>query len=322
VIYRTKYQMALGQVRRALANGVRFAWLTFDEGYGGNRFWGGLDALGQNYVAELPTTFRVWTRRPAVRYRRHPRERAMGRPPRYPRLKAKSNPTAEVRHVSPSRVARRIGDLGSSPRLRRVPWQRYRVKDGSKGPEVWEAKTLTVHLKDEQGLPTAPHVLVVARHVLSGEAKFFLSNAPAAPTETLLVVAFSRWRIERMFQDTKGELEMDHFEVRQYRTIQRHLVLNAVSHLFLAEFRLAERGKNPDLTVAQVHAATAALVPIWIRGGRCSRKRAEAICRRLLLTQQQNSRRPQPPTANPTPIARKRRVLERRDRLSTKALVA
>jgi len=98
VIYRTKYQMALGQVRRALANGVRFAWLTFDEGYGGKPpFLRGLDALGQNYVAELPTTFRVWTRRPAVRYRRHPRERAMGRPPRYPRLKAKSNPTAEVR---------------------------------------------------------------------------------------------------------------------------------------------------------------------------------------------------------------------------------
>jgi len=49
-------------------------------------------------------------------------------------------------------------------------------------------------------------------------------------------------------------------------------------------------GKKPDLTVAQVHAATAALVPIWTRGGRCSRARAEAISRRLLLTQQRNAR--------------------------------
>jgi len=32
VIYRPKHQMALGQVRRALANRIRFAWLTFDEG--------------------------------------------------------------------------------------------------------------------------------------------------------------------------------------------------------------------------------------------------------------------------------------------------
>ncbi|MGB3194098.1 MAG: hypothetical protein WBC39_02270 [Phycisphaerae bacterium] len=125
-----------------------------------------------------------------------------------------------------------------------------------------------------------------------------------------------------MFEDTKSELGMDHFGDRQYRTIRRHLVLSAVSHLFPAEFRLAEMGKNPDLTVAQVHAATAALVPIWIRGGCCSRKCAEAISRRLFLTQQRNARRPQPPTANPTPIARKKRVLERRVHLSTKALVA
>ena len=236
----------------------------------------------------------------------------MGRPPRYPRLKAKSNPTVEVRHV-----------LGSSPRLRRVPWQRCRVKDGSKGPEVWEAKTLTVHLKDEQGLPTVPHVLVVARHILSGEVKFFLSNAPAAPTETLLGVAFSRWRIERMFQDTKGELGMDHFEVHQYRTIQRHLVLSAVSHLFLAEFRLAERGKKSG--------SDGRPGPRGHGGPRADpdpRRTLHEETRRGHLPPPpsdpttQRRRRPQPPTANPTPIARKRRVLERRDHLSTKVLVA
>ena len=35
VVYRPKWQMALEQAQRALSNGVRFAWLTFDEGYGG-----------------------------------------------------------------------------------------------------------------------------------------------------------------------------------------------------------------------------------------------------------------------------------------------
>ncbi|MEA3367202.1 MAG: hypothetical protein U9R68_03700 [Planctomycetota bacterium] len=107
-------------------------------------------------------------------------------------------------------------------------------------------------------MPTAPHTLVVARNVLSGEVWYCLSNVPDAPTGTLLAVAFSRCRIEWMLQDTKGELGMDHFEVRRYRAIQRHLVLIAVSHLFLAEFRQAHRGENPGLTVCQVRTATAA----------------------------------------------------------------
>ena len=313
VVYRPKWQIALEQVRRALANGIRFAWLTFDEGYGGKPpFLQDLEALGQNYVAEIPSNFHVWTKRPAVRYRLHLRERRMGRPPRYPRLKAKSNPTAEVRHL-----------LSSSPRLRRVRWQRYHVKDGGKGPEVWEAKALTVWLKDEAGLPTAPHRLVVARHVLSGEVKYFLTNVPEAPTETFLAVAFSRWRIERLFQDTKGELGMDHFEVRTWRAIRRHLVLSAVSHLFLAEFRQTHGGKKsgPDRGPSP-------------RGD--GRPRAGLDTRRTLLQETRRShqppiayhpttqrpRGPQPPPSNPMPTARKRRVLEGYDHLSTKALVA
>ena len=35
VIYASKWLLALDQIKRALANGVRFDWLTFDEWYGG-----------------------------------------------------------------------------------------------------------------------------------------------------------------------------------------------------------------------------------------------------------------------------------------------
>ena len=54
VVYRSKWQIGLEQIRRALSNGVRFAYLTFDEGYGGKPpFLRALDALGQTYVAEF-----------------------------------------------------------------------------------------------------------------------------------------------------------------------------------------------------------------------------------------------------------------------------
>lgn len=231
VTYRPKWRIALDQYRRALSNGVRFRWMTFDEGYGRNLgFLRELDGFGQDYVAEVPRDFHVWTQAPAVLHREHASSRG-GRPRKYPRLKAKHNPTATVENVA-----------RHSPLLHQQPWVTYHVKDGSKGPQVWRARRLLVHLKDEHGLPTRAHHLLVAQNVLDPtEVKYFISNAPeTTAVETLLLVAFSRWKIERMFEDSKMELGMDHFEVRKFGSIRRHLILSCVSHLFMAEFHLSQ----------------------------------------------------------------------------------
>jgi len=252
VVYRPKWQIALSQVQRSVGNGVRFSWLTFDEGYGGKPpFLRALDGLAQNYVAEVPTDFVGWTRPPEVLYREHARYKGPGRRRKLPRLKVRNTPAAEVREI-----------LKHSPVLRKVPWERFRVKDGSKGPMVWEVKRIAFWIKDENGLPSRPHHLIVARSVLKfDEVKFFLSNAPeSTPLEILLTVAFSRWHIERLFEDSKTELGLDHFEVRKYPSIVRHLILTCISHLFLAEFWLAHRGEKPradDLPGALGHASPA-----------------------------------------------------------------
>ena len=223
-----------------MANGLRFAWLTFDEFYGRNGcFLRELDHLGQNYVAEVPVNFMAWTQRPAVLYRAHARDRRQGRPRKYPRLKVKNNPRVEVRNI-----------LQHSLSAKRIAWQDYYVKDGSKGPMVWQAKRLMVYLADENGLPTRPYHLLIARNALNhGEIKYFISNAPEHTyTEQLLRVAFTRWIIERAFEDSKTELGMDHFEVRKYTAIQRHLILSCLSHVFLSEFTRKHRGEKscPD----------------------------------------------------------------------------
>ena len=233
VVYRPKWQMALEQLDRARGNGLRLGWLTFDEGYGGKPpFLRALNARGQNYVGEVPCNFRVWTRPPEVLYRHHARDAG----PELPRLKVKSNPMVEVRDVA-----------AHSPLFRKQPWEGYYVKDGSKGPMVWQVKRLAVWLADDHGLPTAPHVLLVARSALDQqEVKYFLSNAPPdTSTPTLLLVAFSRWKVERMFEDGKGELGMDHFEVRKYLSLRRHLILSCLSYLFLAQFHQEHRGGKP-----------------------------------------------------------------------------
>jgi len=236
VVYRPKWVIAQELIERALANGVRFSWLTFDEGYGGKPpFLRGLETLGQNYVAEIPVNTRGWTRPPELHCQDHARDKSAGRISRRTRLKVRNAPAVEVRNI-----------LKYSPVMRKVPWEHFRVKDGEKGPMVWEAKRIELWIKDEHKLPVGPYHLVVARSVLNpSEVKYFLSNGPMdTPLEVLLLVAFSRWRIERMFEDSKTELGMDHFEVRKYIAIQRHLALTCVSHLFLAEFWLAHRTKK------------------------------------------------------------------------------
>jgi hypothetical protein len=238
----------------------------------------------------------------------------MGRPRKLPRLKVKNNPPVQVRHIA-----------SYSPLFRREDWQAYRVKDGHKGPMVWKAKRIRVWLQDENSLPTRPHHLLVAYNVREPEKiKYFISNAPENTTvETLLLVAFSRWKIERMFEDGKGELGMDHFEVRKFQSIRRHLILSCVSYLFLAEFHRANRGEKPgpdDLPDSHGHQPLGValdswrtLLPIVCRvGGPTSGSHATTQCQE----------RPQPPQGSPAPFARNRAVSDRPTHVSMEAFVA
>ena len=61
----------------------------------------------------------------------------------------------------------------------------------------------------------------------------------------LLLVAFSRWHVERCFEDQKTELGFDHFEGRCYLGLKRHQAIAAVTHLFLARVQQELRGEKP-----------------------------------------------------------------------------
>ena len=234
VIYRPKWQIALGLYDRANAKGVAFEWLTFDEGYGSKPgFLRGLTDRNQKYVAEVPRSFTGWLDPPRVVNRPY-RRKGRGRSRKTPRL------------ASGSRPAQRVDEMLDAPRLRDQQWVRYHVKDGQKGPMVWEGKHIFITVKNADGLPGERLHLVVARNVLDpNEIKFFVSNAPReTPAGTLLLVAFSRWRVERCFQDDKSEIGLDQYEGRRYLGLKRHLILSAVSYLFLARARLARAKKK------------------------------------------------------------------------------
>jgi hypothetical protein len=112
---------------------------------------------------------------------------------------------------------------------------------------IWEVKHLRFYPVGEDGLPGAPLHLIVARDALNPEEmKSFVSNAPEkTPVQTMLLVAFSRWRVERCFEDQKGEIGLDQYEGRRYRGLKRHLILSCVSYLFLSQVRQEFGGEKP-----------------------------------------------------------------------------
>lgn len=241
VAFRTKPAIALGQIARALGNGIRVSAWTFDALYGrGRAFLDGLSDLGQNFVGEIPSDFSGWLQEPRVLLQPCPQQRHKpGRRWRYPRVSRKSLPAGEVRNLG-----------RYSPVFRRQKWQRFRIKDSEKGPVVWEVKHACFYRKQgPEGLPGPAHTLIVARSVLDPrEVKYFLSNwvidGRAITLEWLLWVAFSRWPIERCFEIAKRELGMDHFEMRCWRGIHRHFYITQVSQLFCARVQQERREKK------------------------------------------------------------------------------
>ena len=227
LVFRTKWQIALDLIDRTLADGVPLRWITADEGYGSvPEFLNGVEARDLHYVIEVPSHIQGWT----------PNGLRVGRKlSRVEELWWRGGPT----------------------------WTTYAVKDTSKGDLVWRARS-TVYVPSWD--PTKRLRLLVAENVLTGELKYFLSNAPLETSvSSLLTVAFSRWHVERSFEDAKQEVGLDHFEVRTYRAVQRHLTISMTSLLFLARCSRRLRGeKRPTLDV--------------LAGEGCDRRAARSDC--------------------------------------------
>lgn len=205
------------------------AW-NADELYGrdGN-FLDGLDQRGEAYVVEIPPNAHVWMSKPKVL--KKPPRNAVGRPKKYPRLRKREQQPGEVQNLA-----------RYSPAFRNQTAQRYRIKETHRGSEVWEIRWEVCWRKTHTAAMVSKQcTLVVARNVLTGETKYFLSNRVPGrdgwSLRKILRVAFGRWPVEDCFREAKEELGLDHFECRGWRCIHRHLYVTILSQLFCARVR-------------------------------------------------------------------------------------
>lgn len=218
VVYRPKWQIALEQLDRAEANGIRLDWLTFDEAYGQcPGFVAGLDPRPLRFVGEVPRSFSCLA---AHRSGRRPDEQAKGRA------------AEEVVRVSSA--------------FRGQPWRVVRLARESMQDQVWRVKAARVWLSSAAGWSAGTYWLIWASNDETGEEKFFLSNASEeTAVEVLVRVAFRRACVEHSIRVCKTELGFTHFEGRNYTALLRHMNLCLVALGFVAAHTERLRGEKP-----------------------------------------------------------------------------
>jgi SRSO17 transposase len=217
ITYRSKWLIAVEMLDRAIANGIRFDWLVFDEWYGGKpEFLAVLEEMGQHYVAEVPANFMCW--------------------PTLPKYNSLQAPFA----------AKRVDHAATHGKpFKDQKWQSVQLSRQTLAPQTWKIKAAQVHFQRD-GKPTdRTYWLIVAKNVETKEIKYFVSNAPPQTSlMKLLKVAFSRWNIEHVFRVAKTEIGFGHFEGRSWLGLLRHMILCQTVMLFVAEQTTRLRGEK------------------------------------------------------------------------------
>ena len=163
-----------------------------------------------------------------------------------------------------------------------------RVKDTTRGPQIWDVFE-TPFFAREDNIPGPEQRLIIARNIRTGETKFYLSNViDDTPVGTLVYVAFTRWHVEKVFKESKSRVGFDEFEVRTYLAVKRHLILSAVSHLFLVEQTLRLKGQTPGWTVPQVRLAIEIQLDDEMSGRECIRQ-MKKVLKRINYYQKKNA---------------------------------
>jgi SRSO17 transposase len=119
-------------------------------------------------------------------------------------------------------------------------WHRMSCGDGAKGPRLYDFAEITTS--------SPVHRLVVRRSIDTGELAYFWAHAPAdAVLADLVRVIGMRWMVEECFQAAKGQVGLDHYQVRSFTGWYRHITLAIAAHSWLTVTAIraaGQRGKH------------------------------------------------------------------------------
>jgi len=142
--------------------------------------------------------------------------------------------------------------------LPRSAWRRLSAGDGAKGPRLydWACVPCSGAARGFRG------ALLVRRSIAKPtELTFYLTHAPeGAALAELVRAAGARWSIESLFEQAKGEVGLDHYEVRSWVGWHRHATLAMLALAYLAAVRKAAGAggcgpRGPRRRPAAIHGA-------------------------------------------------------------------
>ena len=220
--FKTKVQLALEMIERAKVNGVPGDILLADSAYGDSTdFRNAVRTLGFDFaVGVLPTLGVV-------------------RLDRLDRINAKRESVADVIAAVPKSAFRHLTWRDGTRRELRSRFCFVRVK--------------TTH---DDGIPLAEREpLWLVAEWLDNESKptkFILTTLPRRMSHKQIVcILKERWRTERMYEDLKGELGLDHFEGRSFPGWHHHVSVVLCCYVFVVAERVG--AFPPSATGARPH---------------------------------------------------------------------
>src|SRR5947207_189101 len=228
---RTKLEMALTEIDRVIAAGMRFGCVLADAGYGMSAaFRQGLTTRKLAWAVGIPWHLKVY---PAdvqmvwpVAGRGRPRQRHV---PDVLSIPAKDM----LADAHWGTISWRTGTKGKLKA--RFAAVRVRVADGP--PQ-------RIRDKGQQHLP-GEETWLIGEHRMSGEKKYYLANLPTkTDLRTLAATIKERWICEQAHQQMKEEIGLDHFEARSSQGLHRHALMTMIAYAFLQHRRLAATARK------------------------------------------------------------------------------
>ncbi|GAC1667298.1 MAG: IS701-like element ISBj9 family transposase [Candidatus Dormibacteraceae bacterium] len=230
VAFLTKPEIALDQLRAALAAGIPRGTVLMDAGYGADtRLRTAITELGLTYAAGIQPHTTVWL---------------PGQGPLPPKpWSGRGRPTSRLRRDAEHQPGK-VKDIAMS--LPASAWETITWREGSADPLISRFARLRVRAahRDEKLKESRPEewLLVEWPEDEPQPVKYWLSTLPKTISFADLVSATKlRWRIERDYQDLKQEVGLGHYEGRGWRGFHHHATLCIAAYGFL----ISERGTLP-----------------------------------------------------------------------------
>ncbi len=250
LIFKTKPEIGLELLENAVKRAtLAFAWVAADALYGDSpAFRDGVAGLGKWYFTAINENTLIWCTPPKVHV-----PIWCGHGPHPTRL------CLSDKRKHPIQVQQLV------KKIQKQDWVRAVIKEGSKGPIVCDFAFLRM-TKSRGGLPAAELWLIIRRNLDNpAEIKYFFSNAPAhTPLHEFVRICGMRWPIETIFEEAKGEVGMDHYEMRSWLGWHHHMLFVSLAHHFLVRLRIHFQEQAPALTIYQVRILLCSVLPSFV----------------------------------------------------------